>query len=203
VRLELAGGLAAVIWSVVRWTLLFVFITMHPTFDVIHQTASEFGRQGAPNAWLFNALNFYLGGTFLLVFTAGLWHALSPRRSGSIAAALLIVAALGITLPGYFSLPSRLHVPLAVGYFLAGPVAALFVSHALGTEHRSMRMFSWIVAIAWLAITIIGIALQSRGFPPGLNQRLVEVASTLWFVVLGLWLIRRATNLRIGATAGA
>jgi hypothetical membrane protein len=202
VRLELAGGLAAVSWSVARWTVLFVFIAAHPSFDVIHQTASEFGRQGAPDAWLFNVLNFYLGGIFLVVFAAGLRRALSPRRSGAIATALLIVAALGIALPGYFSLPSRLHVPLAVGFFLAGPVAALFVSHALGSEPRPVRMFSWIVAITWLAITVVGIALQSRGFPPGLNQRLVQVASTVWFLVMGLWLVRKSLGLRIPQPAG-
>jgi hypothetical membrane protein len=196
VRRELAGGIAAIVWSVVRWTVLLVFIATHPSFDVIHKTASEFGRQGADGAWLFNVLNFYLGGLLLLVFALGLRHVLSPKRSGAIATALLIVAAAGIALPGYFSLPSRLHVPLAVVFFLAAPIAALFASHALGHEHRSMRMFSWIVAIVWLAITVVGIPLQSHGLPPGLYQRVVEVASTLWFVVFGLWMTRRALRLR-------
>jgi hypothetical membrane protein len=196
VRRELAGGIAVVVWSATRWTVLLVFIATHPSFDVIHQTASEFGREGAADAWIFNLLNFYLGGLFLLVFAAGLGHALSPKRSAAIATVLLIVAAAGIALPGYFSLPSRLHVPLAVVFFLASPIAALFASYALGHEHRSMRMFSWIVAIVWLAITVVGIPLQSRGLPPGLYQRVVEVASTLWFVVLGLWMTRRALRLR-------
>jgi hypothetical protein len=90
-----------------------------------------------------------------------------------------------------------------VAFFLASPTAGLFASHALGAEHRSMRMFSWIVAIVWLAITVVGIALQSRGLPPGLYQRVVEVASTLWFLVLGLWLTRRAMRLRrTGALCG-
>jgi ABC-type nickel/cobalt efflux system permease component RcnA len=83
-----------------------------------------------------------------------------------------------------------------VVFFLAAPIAALFASHALGHEHRSMRMFSWIVAIVWLAITVVGIPLQSRGLQPGLYQRVVEVASTLWFVVFGLWMTRRALRLR-------
>jgi hypothetical membrane protein len=195
-RLELAGGISAIFWSVLRWTVLAAFIATHPSFDVIHKTASEFGRQGADGAWVFNLLNFYLGGLLLLVFALGLGRALSPRRAGAIATALLIVAALGIALPGYFNLPSRLHVPIAVAFFLASPVAALFVSYALGAEHRSMRLFSWIVAILWLAITVVGIGLQSRGLPPGLYQRVVEVASTLWFLVLGFWLSRRAMGLR-------
>ena len=194
-RLELAGGIAAIFWSALRWTVLLVFIATHPSFDVVHKTASEFGRQGADGAWIFNLLNFYLGGLLLLVFALGLGHALSPKRSGAIATALLIVAALGIALPGYFSLPSRLHVPIAVAFFLASPIAALFVSYALGAGNRSMRLFSWVVAILWLAITVVGISLQSRGLPPGLYQRVVEVASTLWFLVLGLWLTRRAMSL--------
>lgn len=173
-----------------------VFIATHPSFDVIHKTASEFGRQGADGAWIFNLLNFYLGGLLLLVFALGLGHALSPKRSGAIATVLLVVAALGIALPGYFSLPSHLHVPIAVTFFLASPVAALFASYALGAEHRSMRMFSWVVAVLWLAITVVGIPLQSRGLPPGLDQRVVEVASTLWFVAFGLWMTRRALRLR-------
>jgi hypothetical membrane protein len=205
VRLELAGGIAAVAWSVIRWTVLLVFIATHPGFDVIHKTASEFGRQGADGAWIFNVLNFYLGGLLLLVFALSLGHALSPKRSGAIATELLVLAAAGIALPGYFSLPSRLHVPIAVAFFLASPIAALFASHALGHEHRSMRMFSWIVAILWLAITVAGIALQSRGLPPGLYQRVVEVASTLWFVMFGVWMTRRALRLRraIGGRAVA
>ncbi|HXB03304.1 MAG TPA: DUF998 domain-containing protein [Candidatus Angelobacter sp.] len=194
-RLELAGGIAAIFWSALRWTVLLVFIATHPSFDVVHKTASEFGRQGADGAWIFNLLNFYLGGLLLLVFALGLGHALSPKRSGAIATALLIVAALGIALPGYFSLPSRFHVPIAVAFFLASPTAALFASYALGAGNRSMRLFSWVVAILWLAITVVGISLQSRGLPPGLYQRVVEVASTLWFLVLGLWLTRRAMSL--------
>jgi hypothetical membrane protein len=196
VRLEVAGGIAAIFWSALRWAVLLAFVATHPSFDVIHKTASEFGRQGADGAWVFNLLNFYLGGLLLLVFALGLGRALSPKRTGAIATALLIVAALGIALPGYFSLPSRLHVPIAVAFFLASPVAALFVSHALGAGHRSMRLFSWIVAILWLAITVVGIGLQSRGLPPGLYQRVVEVASTLWFLVFGFWLSRRSMSLR-------
>jgi hypothetical membrane protein len=192
-RVFLLGGWTAIVWSIMRILVLAMFILLRPDWNPITQTASELGRVGASNAWLFNLLNFYLGGVFLVVFALCLYRALGGGWTSTGATVLLLLSAISITIVGFVSLPSRLHVPLALPFFLAAPVAALLASAALRQRRwRTYRRISLVVGIVWLLVTAATVLLQSAGLPSGLAQRILQVASTTWFLVIATWMLSEA-----------
>jgi hypothetical protein len=68
-----------------------------------------------------------------------------------------------------------------------------------------LELAGGLAAAIWSVVrwTVMFIGLQSRGFPPGINQRVVQSVSTLWFLVMGLWRMRSALLLRTAHSAGA
>jgi hypothetical membrane protein len=196
-RILLLGGWILIVWSITRILVLGLFVALRPDWNPITQTASELGRVGASNAWLFNLLNFYLGGVLLAVSAVCLYRAAGRGWTSTLALLLFLLSAASIATVGFVSLPSRLHVPLALPFFLTAPLAALLVSFALRQQASvAFRAVSIVVAAAWLLVTIASVPLQSEGLPAGFTQRVLQLASTTWFLQISVWMLRSARQSR-------
>ncbi len=197
-RLLAAGGIAAIASQTLMWTAFLVLGLVRPGYNLVTEAGSHLGEKGAPNALLFNVTHFYVAGLLLIAFAIGLYRAVGARRSGKAASALMTVGGVCVILAGVFTLDptspqaSMLHRTIAIPFFLGIPFVALLVARALRRNGRwqGQRSFSLRMGVLLLLILVASIASMLYDVPVGVSQRVSTAAFTVWFVGMGLWLLR-------------
>lgn len=114
------------------------------------------------------------------------------------AALVLFLGGLSAALSGVFSLDPYsqqamiVHLSVGIPFFFGVPIAALMIARALSDDAASRRQsgFSLWLGVLFLIWVVAGIAAMRFGLPPGVFQRSLFVPLTLWFVGMGLWLLR-------------
>ena len=155
-RLGRASGVA---FPVVSLGAILLATLVSPTFTWTGSALSDLGAAGEPTALLFNG-GLVLTGLVALPFVAWRYRRGRNRLERAGAAVLAVSAALG-ALVGVFPTGTPLHVPVALGFFLAIPVALW--THGAGA-YRGGRTRDAAVALvagaldpaAWLVWALVG-----------------------------------------------
>jgi hypothetical membrane protein len=207
-----SAGLAAVGEAIFLWVALIVFGVsrfrysgaghIDPGYNLVTRAASELGARGTPDALAFNAVYFYTTGALTILFAAGVYRATRTRLSGRVAAIVLVLSGLSEALAGVFTLDpysqqaTIVHLSVGLPFFLGVPVAALLIARALTGDLGSQRQsrFSLWMGVLLCVWVVAGIASMRFGLAPGIFQRVYGLLVTVWFVGLGLWLIRLSSR---------
>lgn len=170
-------------------------------YDPIAQTQSELGAVDSPYGAVMNVAGFMtLGGT-ILAFAVAYYRALRPSPARLVAVALLLVAAAGMVVVGFFpcdagcidvTATGRLHswfsMPSAIGL----PAAAMVSSLAFRRDGRWGT--GWQVGSFWLGlVSLLGGPLVAADLLTGANgllQRAAMWPSLLWMVAVAVRIVR-------------
>ena len=148
-----------------------------------------------PAGWLQN-LNFFVTGTLLAAFAAGLHAAIQPTRFGWVAAGLLVAGGAGVFASGLFpwisvnGVPTetRPHVVAAVVTFACSSVGLIVLSRRLAADPRWRDLSAYVLStgiVMFLLFIVVGFFAIEPGAPlhawTGLVQRVLVV---VWFACL-------------------
>lgn len=171
-----------------------------PAYAPTEQAISELFAIGAPQPGRGLVIaGLLLSGVALIVFAA----ALDRGLPGTGMAAPVCVALSGILTVAVVAFPctegcpgagttftDTMHVVTAGGGYLALLVAPLFA--AWRVRHAAPRLAAWSVVLGGIALA--GFVVRNLGVADdlgGLQQRTFNTVADLWYVVVGLWLLRR------------
>jgi hypothetical membrane protein len=164
--LDRLGRASGVAFPVLSLGAILLATLISPTFTWTESALSDLGAPGEPTALLFNG-GLVLTGLVAPPFVAWIYRRARNRleRAG---AAVLGVAAVLSALIGIFPTGTSLHFPVAVGFFLAVPIALWL--RAAGASRAGRRRAAAVALgggaldpLGWLVWGVVG-----RGPAPGL-----------------------------------
>ena len=191
-RLEAGSGLLAV---AIAFGAVLASTVLSPSFSWATDALSDLGASASPTALLFNG-GLIAGGALALPFAHLLWRRAATRVS-RLGAAILAVGFACLALVGVFPIGTRLHLPVAVafylsityGWFVRGTGVALAgrVRRGVGTIWFGVaHVTSW---LAWVAGARIG---------PG-----IAVPETIGALLLAAWVALTVRRSGTRETAGS
>jgi hypothetical membrane protein len=193
----LLAGVAGIAVPVAMSVAFVVGTLTRPAFNPLTEAASRLGERGSPHALLFNTVHFYVAGLLLIGFAVGLYIALERAPGGKLAAGLVALGGMALTLSGFFTLDptstdaSAIHDRLAIPFFVGMPCAALVIGLALRTASSGAVLPSVSTGIGiLLLVLVVTFIARMDTIPDGLFQRLYLAAFHVWLIVLGVWLMR-------------
>jgi hypothetical membrane protein len=190
-------------WGGLAWLLTLQFFVAETIaqlrFDGAYSRAddviSDLGASYSPAAGLMNA-SFVLQGVLITAGALLLGPAL-PRAAGRLAAALLIVAALGVVVVGVVPLDAdgMVHAAGAVAYLAGSSLGLLALAHALRPRSELVGSIVAVLGVLATAATVFFLAGITRFLGQGGTERAAAYALPIGLAVAGvaLWRGRAAT----------
>ncbi len=190
-------GMAGVVFYVASWVVAGI---VTPDYDPLRQAISEIFAIGAPSgpAALVRA-SLIVSGLALVAFGWALDHGLpgSGRAAPWVCATSGILTALIVVVPCTAGCPGvgssttdTLHAVVAGGGYLSLMIVPLLAARRV--RHHAPTFARWSVILGGVALA--GFLLRNLGVEvaPGLQQRAFNTIADAWYVVAGVYLIRRA-----------
>jgi hypothetical membrane protein len=187
------AGAAGIAGPILMWTAFLLLGLTRPGYSLLLDAASVLGKKGTPNALAFNIVHFYAAGVLLLVFAAGLWAA-DKGRASRVAAVILVVIGVAQVLSGYITLDpgsqsaSKIHENLGLPPGLGFPVVALLMARTLHGARRTLSLGIGALLVLMIVALILLKVLGGIDVSIGVFQRLFIGVTTVWVVVVSLWL---------------
>jgi hypothetical protein len=178
-----------------------------PGYSYIDQTISELGAEGAPTSAFMTLMSGIPYAVLMIAFGIGIWLTASGRRAQRITAAVLICEVLwgfagGLAFPmatrevmaaGQETLRNQMHAWYGIGMPIFFLLAIGFGSRLLG---KRFRFFSYatilVMVVCGLLVGAQTSALTANQPTPwlGIEERINAYAAMLWFVALGVGLLK-------------
>lgn len=209
-------GLGGILAPAFYYLALIIASFMRPGYSHVSQFVSELGEIGAPSAPVTNYLGFVPIGVCLLAFTYALFSSVDRGWLSIVGGILLALYGVSFILAGFFScepgcesadpiLSETIHNMSGISG-MAGMIIALFLWSFVFRRSPSFEgiwIYTLISSIVSLVLFLVfGMSLES-GYV-GLWQRLLDLVTYAWFVVVGwrLW-SGAAVDMRAEAVQGA
>ena len=192
-RLVSLAALAGIVGPLLFTALVMLQGIRQPDYSHVMMPISALAAW--PAGWLQN-LNFFVTGTLLMAFAAGLHAAIRPARVGRVAIGLLLAGGAGVFSSGLFpwisvnGVPTetRSHVLAAIVTFSCTSVGLVVLSRRLAADPRWRDLSAYVLAtgiVMFVLFIVVGFFAIEPGAPfhawTGLIQRVLVVA---WFACL-------------------
>jgi len=170
---------------------------------------SDLGALTASSAWVYNQIGANLTGVLVMVLALGVWRALSPDLLGRIGAGALFLVGLGVFLDGFLRLDCqginrgcmndswhsdahKMESRFTVAAFFLAPLVLAFAFR----RNPGWRE-AWLPSLLEIPAGIaVGVAFSAFG--DGAAVRATTFVWFLWAAYLGVLLIRKAEEGRVG-----
>lgn len=175
------AGLAGLIAPILILTLIFISIALSPWFSWHDNALSDMGvNEVAP---LFNGA-LLIGGALYFVFVVGFlrWRGLRSRLA-KLAAAVMLVGAIGLFLIGVFTEDAgRIHYYVAATYFLATPLAYGLLGSAW--VRQGNKLMGWLTIAAGITAFLMIAAVPHKRI--AVPEILAALTMCLWTFAVSL-----------------
>jgi hypothetical membrane protein len=194
------AGFAALAAPALMWSEFLTMGTLRRGYNLITGPASDLATRGTPNAAIFSAGFFFIPGLLTMLVGAGLWLAHGEGRTWRLGAVLVGFAGGFLVLTGAFpqdpgsQVAGLLHGIMSQTCFaiVTASMVALTAGAPRGARMGPPRRVWLAVAAAVVLIEAFNVLLREPlGVPNGFFQRPFTLTLTAWFVVTGVWLLRR------------
>ena len=195
-RVTAVFGLAA---TFVFLAALILFAAAYPGYEHGTKAVSELGATGAPNAFAWNLLGFFLPGVLLALFGLGVGTVANNRRTGlylALSGVAFAATAVPADMDDLQSPLSVVHIAASLMVFLFWLLGALrLLKHPLPELRRATVIFL-LLALAAGGLRFTPLLL------PGWGQRLSFLAYFGWVATVSLLLLVRAPVAGDGSRSG-